>query len=129
MDEPRKVLEEFFVAFNNADNEALRKVNNYPHTFLLGNGRTIIDLEPAEFAIDFERLRESEGWGYSTLDSATAGLGSEDKVHYDIVFSRYHEDGTLYRTVPAHWIVTNKDGHWGIQFRSILPPTYTKDER
>jgi hypothetical protein len=34
------VINNFFVAFNNADNESLKHLYNYPHIFLFGNGNS-----------------------------------------------------------------------------------------
>ena len=46
-----------------------------------------------------------------------------DKVHFDLVFSRWHPDGTRYLTIPALWIMTRSGDHWGIQLRSLMPAT------
>jgi len=35
-------------------------------------------------------------------------------VHY----ARRREDGTVYNEFDSLWIVTEQDGHWGVQFRS-----------
>ena len=46
----------------------------------------------------------------------------ENKVHFAIRFSRHREDGTCYVTHEAIWIVTQLDGHWGVQARSSFAP-------
>ena len=114
--EARRAMEEFYRVFNEADNEALQQYMNFPHVFLSRNGRVLISEE--RWTIDFDRMREREGWSSSTLDSVEAGLIMVDKVHFNIVFSRHRADGTVYRTVPGMWIVTKKDGRWGVQVRS-----------
>ena len=44
------------------------------------------------------------------------------KVHFDVVFSRYKADGTKYATYQSLWIVTLKDGNWGVRARSSFAP-------
>ena len=46
----------------------------------------------------------------------------KDKVHFDVCFSRFKEDGTCYATHEAVWVVTRVEGHWGIQARSSFAP-------
>ena len=112
----RAALEGFFVAFSRADNDALQEYCNYPHAFMgaAGSIRVIDD----RWEMDFEALREREDWHSSRLDSARAFLVKEDKVHYEIVFSRLRADGTVYRTVPGLWVMTKQDGKWGLSLRS-----------
>jgi hypothetical protein len=44
------------------------------------------------------------------------------KVHFDDVFSRYKADGSKAATYQSLWIVTKKDGQWGVQARSSFAP-------
>ena len=112
----RQALDDFFVAFNAADNDALQNYSNYPHAFVGSNGdiRIIED----RWEMNFDAMREREGWHHSTLDSCEVSMEFEGKVHFNMVFSRYKADGTVYRTVPGQWIVTKKDGRWGVQLKS-----------
>ncbi len=96
-----EVIEKFFVAFNNADNESLKNLYNYPHIFLFGNGKARIAEDADGTAMDFERLREREGWHRSALDTIKATNVSDEKVHFELIFSRYHEDGTKYSSTPV----------------------------
>jgi ketosteroid isomerase-like protein len=122
-----EVIDKFFVAFNNADNESLKHLYNYPHIFLFGNGKARFAEDADGMTMDFERLREQEGWHRSALDTIKATSVSGEKVHFELIFSRYHEDGTKYSSTPALWILTKKDGHWGIQVRSLMPASFTAD--
>ena len=123
--EARRVLEAFFEAFNAADNEAMRDTLNFPHAFLINfseeETRFVMAQDRSELSTNFDGMRQSEGWAYSTLDSVVYSRVSPVKVHCELVFSRYKTDGTIYWTVPALWIVTKQDGHWGVQFRSLMP--------
>jgi hypothetical protein len=112
----RAAMDAFMKAFNAGDNDALQEFMNYPHAFVGANGsiRVIED----RFDMDFDRLREDEGWHHSTLDSAEAFLIKADKVHFTIVFSRHKADGTSYQTTSGLWIMTKQDGRWGLTLRS-----------
>ncbi len=112
----RQALADFFVAFNAADNDALQNYSNYPHAFV-GSAGSIRIIED-RWEANFEAMREREGWHHSTLDSARAFIVKEDKVHFEIVFSRHNTDGEVYRTVPGLWIMTKQDGKWGLSLRS-----------
>lgn len=127
MEEARKAIDDFFVAFNNRDNQSLKDLYNFPHVFLFGNGAARIAEDADGMAVNFERMREREGWHRSTLDTIEATSVSEEKVHFELVFSRYREDGVKYSSVPALWILTKQDGHWGIQIRSLMPPSFSAD--
>ena len=112
----RKTVEDFFEAFNRADNEALQKYMNYPHIFLTRNGQARV-IE-GDWTMSFDRMREREGWARSSIVSLEAVFVLEDKVHFKMVFSRHKDDGSVYRTVPGEWVETKQDGHWGVQLRS-----------
>jgi len=112
----RGALESYFEAFNEADNDALQGYMNYPHAFVGANGS--IRVMDERFDINFDRMNEDEGWHHSTLDFAQSFLVKEDKVHFNIVFSRHRADNSAYRTVEGLWIMTRQDGHWGLSLRS-----------
>ena len=59
-----------------------------------------------------------------TIDTLEPSLVMRDKVHFELTFTRWHPDGTRYWTVPALWLVTRQDDRWGIQVRSLMPPTF-----
>ena len=109
-------LQGFFDAFNAADNDALQAYCSYPHAFVGGEGS--IRIIEDRWEMSFDAMRERENWQKSTLDSARAFLVKEDKVHFEIEFSRHNTDGEVYRTVPGLWIMTKQDGQWGLSLRS-----------
>ena len=123
--EARVALDEYFRAWNDADNEAVAAASNFPRVSFGRNGQVVVREQPADIEIDFDLLRRSEGWDHTTLDLVEAMQVSSDKVHFRVVSSRRTADGSAYRTVPALYILTNQDGHWGLQLQSILPPTFT----
>ena len=121
----RAALEEYFRAWNAADNDAVAAISNFPRLSLGQNGQVVVRASPEEIAIDFDVLRAS-GWDHSTLDLAEAVQVSADKVHFRVVFSRHSADGSPYTTAPGLYVVTNQNGHWGLQLQSVLPATFTR---
>lgn len=117
----REALQAFFEAWNSADLERVRATLNYPHVTFGPAGQLMVEETAADFQTDFDRLREVEKWHHSTLDSITITASSETKVHCETTFSRYRPDGTRYGGGRVLYIVTDHDGHWGMQFRSGMP--------
>jgi hypothetical protein len=123
--EARAALDEYFRAWNAADGAAVAAISNFPRLSLGQNGQAVVRTPEDVAATDFDALRQS-GWDHSTLDLAEAVHVSSDKVHFRIVFSRYTVDGSPYTTVPGLYVITNQNGHWGLQLQSILPATFTR---
>lgn len=117
--EARKPIDDFFTALNSRDIEAGRKTLNYPHIQIAGNDVTILN-DPESFQIDFQSLA-SEGWTHSTLDSCAMRQSCDEKVHFEVQLSMHRADASRYATYQALWIVTKKEGAWGIQCRSFFP--------
>ncbi len=109
----------FIDAFNAQDHERLAGTLNYPHV-RLARGFTRIE-SATEFAARSRRGEAplaAEGWHHSVINRVEPIQVGEDKAHLAMVVSRRHADGTTYSSFETLWIVTRKDGHWGIQFRS-----------
>jgi hypothetical protein len=114
----RAALDDFLIAWNAADIDAVRRTLNYPHITIGPAGQVIVAQTPDDFATDFVRMREREGWSRSSFDSFTLIDASPDKVHCGIEFSRYRADGTCYSRGLVLYIVTKQGEHWGMQLRS-----------
>jgi len=121
VEQARKAIEAFFDAFNARDIEKLRDALNYPHV-RLASGRVLFFKDRSETKTRFDYLVEQEGWDRSSLDKAEVIHAGEDKVHFAVEFSRYKKDGAKYVTHKSLWIITNQDGHWGVQARSSFAP-------
>ena len=122
--EAQVALEEYFRAWNAEDNEALSTISNFPRLSFGRNGQVVVREGPADIETDFDLLKQAEGWDHSTLDLVEGLQVSTDTVHFKVVSSRRHADGAAYRTVPALFIMTNQNGHWGLQLQSVLPATF-----
>ncbi|MCZ6640796.1 MAG: hypothetical protein O7F71_04425 [Gammaproteobacteria bacterium] len=118
---------DFFTAFNASDNAGVRESLNLPHAFLVNGGRLMAAMDDSGpgVVMNFDAMREREGWYMSSLDSLEPVVIAPTVVAYELVFSRYHKNGLRYRSIPALWILTKQDGHWGIQFRSLMRATFT----
>jgi hypothetical protein len=115
----RKAIDDFFAALNARDLDAARDALHYPHIHFAGPEVTVW-AEPTDFHIDFDALAAAEGWHHSTLDLCAMRQSSADKIHFEIQYSRHTADSGRYATYQSLWIVTRREGHWGIQCRSIL---------
>lgn len=123
--EATKIIDEFFNAFNAHDSKAYLATFHFPHIQINGKGDVILvptasDILPLDNVIDY--LFRTEEWDHSVLDSAELIHASEVKVHLKIEFSRYKKDGSRYASYNAFWIITKKDGKWGVQARSSYAP-------
>ena len=110
----------FMDAFNAADAKTARECLNYPHARVGEGGVLVInetadDQMPGDF---FNIFRERTGWNHSCWDLREVIQSGETKVHLKVTFSRYRVDGSLIGTYPSIWVMTEKDGHWGIKMRS-----------
>src|SRR5215207_3083368 len=121
IDSAKAALDDFMDAWNSADIEAVRATLNYPHVTLGPQGQLIIANQPSEFQTDFARMRQQEGWHRTTFDEYSWVAESPNKVHCEVLFRRYREDGTCYGSGRVLYAVTNRDGHWGMQLRSGMP--------
>jgi hypothetical protein len=120
--EARAPIDAFFKAFNARDNAALKATLNYPHVRINEAGGVVVWQTAADAATNFDGLTRAEGWARSTLDSVTMRQNDDVKVHFEVVFSRYKADGSTYASYQSLWIVTKKDGKWGVQARSSFAP-------
>ena len=117
-----RVLDSFMTHFNARDMEQWSETLNYPHVRFAGSEVTFWDTKEEYSSVDiFDRLT-STGWHHSAWLSRKVILVSEDKVHISTVFQRYDENNNPLKQYQSLYIVTNKDGHWGVQARSSLAP-------
>jgi hypothetical protein len=124
----RQAALDFMTAFNAGNAEAVVRSLNYPHLIILPGGGFRVAEEAADSGRqNFEGMRSGENWHMTTIDSLEASIFSGNKVHLDIVISRWHPDGTRYLTASGLFVATRSGDHWGIQIRSL--GTTTLDAR
>jgi hypothetical protein len=118
--EAKELAQKWVKAFNDRNVDLVRDCMHFPNV-RLASSSVILIKTVEDWRSPFESM-EKEGWDYSTLDSMETFHVSEDKVHLGVVFTRYRADGTSYATHRSLWIITKKDGRWGIQGRSSFAP-------
>ncbi len=116
----RATIEAWLAAFNARDAEGQIAALNFPHVRLAG-GR-FETFEDADAMRRYDASRTSgladEGWARTTLEECEAVQSGPGKVHCTVRYARRRSDGTVYHEFDSLWIVTEQDGHWGVQFRS-----------
>jgi len=122
--EAREAVVGYMKEFNASDADGTASHLNFPHFFMINGGVMLAENPEGRSAKpNFDRMRDSENWFFSTFDSLEASIVAPNKVHWELVFIRCHPDGTQYWTVPAVWVTTKVDGKWGIQYRSLMKAT------
>jgi hypothetical protein len=121
-----QVLHDFLRSFNDRDATAWAAVLNYPHVRLAGDQVTVWQ-NAADYAAanDLQPLADT-GWAYSRWDFIRPIQADATKVHFALQFTRYDIQDRAQQSFEALYVVTLKEGHWGVQSRSsyagILAP-------
>lgn len=113
-----QVLQDFLRTFNARDAQAWAQVMNYPHVRLAGD-QVIVWQNAADYAAanDLAPLADT-GWAYSRWDFIRPVQADATKVHFALQFTRYDAQDRAQQSFQALYVVTLKDGHWGVQSRS-----------
>lgn len=116
----------FMDGFNAGDARGHAESLHYPHVRLAsGTVRIWQDLDEATAAMEasIPRLREQAGWDHSEWDHRRVIHAGPGKVHLDVQFTRYRDDGSVIGVYPAvYGVVEGDDGRWRIQCRSSFAP-------
>ena len=116
------VLDSFMTHFNERDMKKWSETLNYPHVRFAGSEVTVWNTKEEYSAVYIFDKLASTGWHHSEWLSRKVILESKNKVHISTVFQRYDKNNNPLQQYQSLYIVTNKDGHWGIQARSSLAP-------
>ena len=125
--EATETITQFFNAFNAADNQALQEVMHIPQIML--NQEFFIHAEDTSSPlvnVAFERLREQENWLRSEAIDLQFTHATPSRVFFEFAFERYDQNNSKYRTVPALWVLSKRDNRWGVDFRSLMAPSYQR---
>ena len=116
------VIDEFFLAFNAADNTALLKTNHVPQ-LMLNAGRFIYaeSIQSPIVNMNFDSMRERENWNNSTLADFQILNVTPRQVIVELSFERFNPVGEKYLTGPAVWVLSQREDRWGVEFRSLMP--------
>ena len=118
----RRAMDEFMTAFNSGDAHAWAGTLNYPHVRFASNTVRVFNTA-AEFEKDsVDYPKRLAPWHHSRWESMNVIQSGPDKVHFAVEFVRYDKSGKEIGRFPSLYIVTLKNGHWGVQARSSYAP-------
>lgn len=119
------VTDAFLDTFNAGDVTAHAATLAYPHV-RLASGRLRLWHDATEAASAMEQgmaaLRDQVGWHHSEWDHRRVIHAGPVKVHLDVQFTRYREDGSVIGAYPAVYVVARKGDHWLVAARSSFAP-------
>ena len=116
----KDVMARHVAALNAGDEAALAATLHFPH-YRLSGGRLKTWAGPADYLADF-RARAGDGWHRSEWDALEPIAATPDKVHLDVRFTRYREDGAVLGRFRSLWVIAKLDGVWAAQLRSSFAP-------
>lgn len=118
----RKAMDSFMTAFNSRDAPAWAATLNYPHVRFASN-EVRVWTDAGQFAREnADYPKRLAPWDHSRWESLQVIQSGPDKVHFSVVFVRFDANGKEIGKFPSLYIVTLKNGHWGIQARSSFAP-------
>ena len=118
VDAATAVLERHFTALNAGDAAALADTLHFPHYRLAGVRMQVWETADSYLA-DF-RARAGGEWHRSEWDFHEPFAWSDDKVHFDVRFTRYRADGSVLGVYRSLWVVSRIGGRWAAQLRSTF---------
>jgi hypothetical protein len=118
----RRAMDQFMKTFNARDPQAWAASLNYPHVRFAGNQVRVYN-SAQEFVRDnLDYPARLAPWHHSAWEEMKVIQSEPDKVHFAVIFVRYDASGKEIGKFPSLYIVTVKDGHWGVQGRSSYAP-------
>jgi len=117
-----QVLDTFMYSFNARDMNSWSETLNYPHVRIAGGKVTVWDTKEEYSATNVFNRLTATGWDHSAWLSKDVVLVSKNKVHISTVFQRYDKNNNPMKKYQSLYVVTNDEGHWGVQARSSLAP-------
>lgn len=110
-------MDRFSAAFEDEDIDGMDVCCHFPH-YLLSGSEVICWEEAGQLTEDFFSNLKKMGFKRTVVTKREPILVCENKVHF--LYSYYREDlsGKVMSRHDNVWIVTFKDGKWGIQVRS-----------
>ena len=120
-----QLLDEFMAAFNAADPVTFAATNHYPHVRITGPVTTIWNTA-AEYEASNSREglqnkgdeTKFKGWVRSAWAWRELVQYSDQSMHFTVSFDRLDAEDKPIASFESLYILTNRDGEWGIQARS-----------
>lgn len=115
-----RLVRSVIASWNRADPVGLRAAFHLPHVSLPGPRLSIRESEQAlRESADFKAMASVGGWHNSRLERLEVRQSTEDKVHCSARFAKSDHIGRHYADGHAVYVVTNRQGRWGIQLSSL----------
>jgi hypothetical protein len=118
----RKAMDEFMTTFNAKEVQAWAATLNYPHVRFASNQVRVYNTLEDFVKDNANYAQRLAPWDHSKWESMKAIQSGPDKVHFAVEFIRYDKSGKELSRFSSLYVVTLKDGHWGIQGRSSFAP-------
>ena len=110
-------MNKFALAFETEDIVAMDACLHFPHYLLSGNDVICWDT-PGQLSKSFFNDLKDMGFQKTVIDYITVILATTNKVHLKYGYSRIANDGHIISKHDNIWILTKKEGVWGIVLRS-----------
>ena len=112
-------VDRYLAALNARDTAAIRDAFNFPHMRIGATGGLSRFEKPEDYDFGhFFRRTGPDGWHHTVWDKTEVVFATAGKAHVAVDFTRYREDGSVIGRYFSLYVVTCRDGHWGIQFGS-----------
>ena len=118
----RKAMDAFMTAFNSGDVQVWAATLNYPHVRFASNHVNVYATLEDFAKQSANYAKQLAPWHHSRWEAMNVVQSGSDKVHFAVEFIRYDASGKEIGRFPSLYIVTLKDGHWGVQGRSSFAP-------
>lgn len=118
----RKAMDDFMTTFNSKDVQKWSTSLNYPHVRLASNQVRVFNSAEEFVRTNGDYVKRLGNWDHSRWESMKVIQKGDEKVHFAVVFVRYDAAGKVIGKFPSLYVVTLKDGHWGVQARSSFAP-------
>ena len=115
-------LDRFMAGLNACDASAMDAAMHFPHIRFAGGAITVYE-RPGGNPMDlFDRLKKQDDWSHSAWNERKIVQRNDSKVHMAVTYTRFRADGSTLGVYESLYILTLKDGRWGIQVRSSFGP-------
>ncbi len=110
------VVDRYIAAINAGDGEAVQDSLNFPHFRIGSRGNVIYYADAsADHLGNFRNRTSADGWHRSVVDDMQAIFTIPTKAHVSVNFRRLRADGSEIGSYHSLYIITEIDGHWGLQ--------------
>lgn len=118
----RATLDRFMAGLNAYDAAAMDAAMHFPHIRIAGGTVKVYGQAGSNPMDLFDKLRKEDDWKWSEWNERKIVQRSDTKVHMALTYTRYRSDDSVLGVYESLYVLTLKDGRWGIQSRSSFGP-------